>query len=130
MYRICSGTIREEVMDLRALAEDFVALYNAGHHDEIARKYWSEDVVSIENMEGPMARIEGKAAVQGKSDWWFGAHEVHSTVAEGPFLNGDQFGVRFTMDITVKESGERSQSSELALYTVRNGKIVEERFFY
>ena len=55
---------------------------------------------------------------------------MHSTVAEGPFLNGNQFGVRFTMDITVKETGVRSQSSELALYTVQNGKIVEERFFY
>ncbi len=117
-------------MSLRAIAEDFVSLYNAGSYDEIAAKYWADDVVSIENMEGPMARIEGKAAVQGKSDWWFGAHEVHSSTAEGPFLNGDQFGVRFTMDITVKETGQRNQSSELALYTVQGGKIVEERFFY
>ncbi len=117
-------------MTLRDIAEDFVRLYNAHQHEEIARKYWSDDVVSLENMEGPMARQEGKAAVQGKSDWWFSAHEVHSTVAEGPFLNGNQFGVRFTMDITVKETGVRSQSSELALYTVQNGKIVEERFFY
>ena len=117
-------------MDLRALAEDFVALYNAGKHEDIAQKYWADDVVSIENMEGPMARLEGKPAVQGKSDWWFGAHEVHSTAAEGPFLNGDQFGVRFTMDVTFKETGERTKSSELGLYTVRDGKIVEERFYY
>ena len=45
-------------------------------------------------------------------------------------LNGDQFAVRFHFDVTVKETGERRVMDEVGLYTVRNGKIVEERFFY
>lgn len=32
--------------------------------------------------------------------------------------------------MTPKESGQRTQMDEVGLYTVRNGKIVEERFFY
>ena len=30
----------------------------------------------------------------------------------------------------VKESGERRRMHEVGLYTVKNGKVVEERFFY
>jgi ketosteroid isomerase-like protein len=117
-------------MSVQAIANDFVALYNAQKYDEIGAKYWSDDVTSIEAMDGPMARVEGRKAVEGKSAWWFGAHDVHSSVCIGPFVNGDQFAVRFTMDITAKETGQRTQSDEIGLYTVRNSKIIEERFFY
>jgi ketosteroid isomerase-like protein len=34
------------------------------------------------------------------------------------------------MDFTNKETGQRMQMDEHALYTVKDGKIVEERFFY
>ncbi len=95
-----------------------------------AEAMWSEDVVSIENMDGPMARLEGREAVHGKSVWWFGAHEVHAYEVQGPFVNGDQFALVFRIDVTQKESGQRIQMEEVGLYTVRNGKVTEERFFY
>ena len=34
------------------------------------------------------------------------------------------------MDVTVKETGARMTMDEIGVYTVKNGKIVEERFFY
>ncbi|MEO0499322.1 MAG: nuclear transport factor 2 family protein [Pseudomonadota bacterium] len=64
------------------------------------------------------------------SGWWEGAHEVHDFSASDPVVNGDQFMVNFKMDVTQKDSGQRMQMDEQALYTVRNGKIAEERFFY
>lgn len=95
-----------------------------------AESFWVEDVVSIENMDGPMKRLEGREAVHGKGAWWFGAHEIHSYDAQGPFVNGDQFSVVFRIDVTQKESGQRVKMDEVGLYTVKNGKIAEERFFY
>ena len=95
-----------------------------------AESYWAEDVVSIENMDGPMQRLEGRQAVHGKGEWWFGAHEVHSITVSGPFVNGDQFALGLKMDVTQKESGQRIQMDEVGLYTVKNGKVSEERFFY
>lgn len=32
--------------------------------------------------------------------------------------------------MTPKASGERMRMDELGLYTVKDGKVVEERFFY
>ena len=33
----------------------------------MGENYWADDVVSIEAMDGPMARVEGGEAVMGKS---------------------------------------------------------------
>jgi ketosteroid isomerase-like protein len=116
--------------DTHAIAEDFTALCKAGQLDEAGEKYWAENVVSLEPMDGDMARAEGIDALRAKGEWWYGAHDVHSVDVTGPSVNGNQFTVGFKMDITEKESGNRMQMEETALYTVEDGKIVEERFFY
>ena len=116
-------------MTTTEIAKDLVAMCAEGKFDEAGEKYWADDVVSREAMDGPMARIQGKDAARGKGEWWVNAHEVHDSEVSGPYVNGDQFIVRFTMDLTVKETGQRIKMDEMGLYTVRDGKIVEESFF-
>jgi len=116
-------------MDIRAIAADMVAMTRAGDF-HIGEKYWADDVVSIEAMDGPMARIEGREAAQAKSDWWNNAHEVHGSETFGPFVNGDTIAIHWKVDVTVKESGQRMTMDEVALYTMKDGKITEERFLY
>jgi hypothetical protein len=43
-------------------------------------------------------------------------------------VHGDQFVVRFRMEVTPKGK-KRMNLDEVGLYTVQNGKIVEECFF-
>jgi ketosteroid isomerase-like protein len=112
------------------IAARFTALLKAGKHEEAAATFNAREIVSIEAMEGPMARIQGTEAVKAKGEWWYANHEVHSVTTEGPYVNGDSFAVVFDMDITAKATGERTQSKEVAVYTHKNGKIVEERFYY
>jgi hypothetical protein len=47
---------------------------------------------------------------------------------EGPHAHGDQFVVRFKMEVTPMGK-TRTTLDEVAFYMVQNGKIVEERFF-
>ncbi len=114
------------------IAADFTALCQAGQMDAAGEKYWAADVTSVEAMaaKGMDAAVTGIDAVRAKGEWWYANHEVHSVETSGPHVNGDQFIVQFAMDITPKTSGERMQMTESAMYTVRDGKIVEERFFY
>jgi ketosteroid isomerase-like protein len=112
------------------LAKDFTDLLKQNDHDGAAEKYNADDIVSYEALDGPMAVCEGKEAVKQKSEWWRANHEVHGGSVEGPFVNGDQFAVRFTMDITPKATGERVMMDEVGVYTVEDGKIIEERFYY
>ncbi len=111
------------------MAAAFAALLAAGRDREAAESYWADDVVSREAMDGPMAVARGREAIFAKHDWWAENHEIHDTTVSAPMVNGDQFALRFTMDVTPK-GGARMQMEEVGLYTVRDGKIVEERFFY
>jgi ketosteroid isomerase-like protein len=117
-------------MTTKETAEAFTAMLKAHDHHGAAAKFNADDIVSYEGMEGPMAICRGKAAVKAKSDWWNDNHEIHGGTVEGPWVTGDQFVVNFGMDVTQKATGNRMQMNEVGLYTVRDGKIVEERFFY
>ena len=116
-------------MSTEQVATDIVKLCQAGKFAEAGEKYWADDVKSVEAM-GENAEVRGKDAARGKGEWWSNAHEVHGVEVEGPFVNGDQFVVRFKMDVTIKDSGQRITMDEMAVYTVDDDKIIEERFFY
>lgn len=120
-------------MDTKEIATVFTDLCKQGKFDEAGHRFWSDDVVSLEAMPGEMAVCKGRAAVEKKGQWWYENHEIHSATTEGPYPHGDQFAVRFSMDVTPKTgemAGKRMQMDEIGLYTVKNGKITEERFFY
>jgi hypothetical protein len=97
---------------------------------------YSPNIISIEAMSaGPEtpARIDGIAGVKGKATWWEENHEVHSAQVEGPYPHGDRFIVHFKYDVTAKAgpmAGKRITMDEGALYTVKDGKVVQEEFFY
>ncbi|MFC7473876.1 SnoaL-like domain-containing protein [Dankookia sp. GCM10030260] len=117
-------------MTTQEIAEAFAALCKAGKFEEAGERFWSDDVVSIEPMAGEMAVLRGKAAVRGKGDWWYANHDIHSAEAHGPYVNGDQFALRFLLDVTQKANGQRMQMEEVGLYTVRDGRVVEEKFYF
>jgi len=96
---------------------------------------FAKDAVSVEAMSGPdmPATMTGLDALKGKNEWWVNNHEVHSSSVKGPFPNGDRFAVIFNYDVTAKAgpmAGQRMKMEEVALYTVKDGKITREEFFY
>lgn len=103
-----------------------------GQFPEVIAKYYSDDIVSIEAFGMPEmpARQEGIAAIKAKNEWWMENHEVHGVDVEGPLVGGNKFAVTFDMDVTPKMGGGRMKMMELAVYTVKDGKIVQEEFFY
>ena len=115
-------------MNTQELAKAFTDLCAKGELDAAGKKFWSDNIVSREPMTGDMAELKGRKAVEGKSQWWSANHEVHNFKVEGPYVHGDQFVVRFKLEVTPKGQ-KRMHLDEVGLYTVRNGKIVEESFF-
>lgn len=119
---------------LTKTANQLVEYCKTGQEAKGLDELYTADALSVEaaDMGGMGREMKGLEAIKSKHDWWFGAHEVHSSTTEGPFLYGDdQFGVIFAMDVTNKETGERHQGRELGIYTVNgDGKIIREEFFY
>jgi len=114
-------------MDTRETAQAFAAMLREGK--DAGEAFWHEDVSSIEAMGGSPA-VHGKEAVTAKGAAWYAAHEVHGFEVDGPYVNDDQFALHMHMDITVRATGQRIKFLEVGLYTVQDGKVVEERFFY
>ena len=117
-------------MTISELAKDFTDLLKRGDDEAPPRNTTPTTSSATKPRKGPMSVCRGKDAVKQKGDWWRENHEVHSASVEGPYVNGDQFAVRFKYDITPKETGKRVTMDEVGLYTVKGGKITEERFFY
>ncbi|HKC79917.1 MAG TPA: nuclear transport factor 2 family protein, partial [Gemmatimonadaceae bacterium] len=93
---------------------------------------YSPDIVSIESMgnEQMPREMKGIDAIRGKNQWWGENNEVHSATVDGPFLGEDKFAVYYNYDVTFKPTGQRTPMEEMALYTVKDGKVVREQFFY
>lgn len=122
-------------MDTKEVGEKLIALCKQGKNLDALDQLYSPDIVSVEAMgsaEMP-AEMRGIDAIRGKNQWWYDNNEVHSGSAVGPFPNKDRFAVHFTYDTTPKAgpmAGKRVMFDEIALYTVKDGKIVREEFFY
>jgi hypothetical protein len=116
-------------MSTQEIATSFTKLCRDGKFEEAGRKYWSDDIVSIEAMPGDMAQLKGRKACEDKGKWWADNHTVHGCKVEGPYVNGDEFTVRFEMDVTPKGKS-RMTIDEIGLYTVKGDKVTEEKFYY
>jgi len=117
------------------VANKLANLCRQGKFREAMDTLYHPDIVSIEAMSPPdkSARTDGIAGVRAKADWWEQNHTIHSAKVEGPWPHGDRFIVRFAFEVTPKEgpmAGKRITIDEAGLYTVKNGKVVHEEFFY
>ena len=118
-------------MNTTEIADKVVELCRQGKNDEALAMYAS-DAVSVEAMAPPGGDRESKGldAIKAKGEWWVDNHEVHSMSVTGPWPHDDRFIVGFQFDVTVKPTGQRMKMDETALYTIKDGKIVREEFFY
>ncbi|MEM8633099.1 MAG: nuclear transport factor 2 family protein [Pseudomonadota bacterium] len=119
-------------MTLNEIAAELVA----GCRENRARAnldvLYAPDAVSVEAMDmGDGRETKGTEGIKGKHDWWDGAFEVLEGEISDPYPHGDdKFAVRFSMKAKNKQTGEVSDMDEIALYHVKDGKIVREEFFY
>lgn len=121
-------------MTLKEIAEKFIENCRTGQEMKGLAELYSPNAVSVEAAVMPgmgSAASEGVEAIKGKHAWWEANFEAHDAQVTGPFFHGDdRFAVIFEVDATEKNSGQRTKMEEVAIYTVENGKIVREEFFY
>ena len=119
-------------MATQEIADRYVELCKAGKNDVCLDELYAKDAVSVEAAAQPgMERVvKGLDGLRAKSKSWRENNVVHSAEVLGPFPNDNRFAVRFTFDVTNKPSGQRMKMDEIGLFTIENGKIAREEFFY
>ncbi len=119
---------------LKEIADQLVENCRTGNEEQGLSDLYDPKAISIEAIAAPgtsSRETAGLEAIQGKHEWWANTFEVHSSEAEGPFLHGDdRFSVIFSFEATNRETGEKVAMKEVAIYTVSQGKIVREEFYY
>ncbi len=119
-------------MTTAEVADQLIAMCREGKFVAAVEALYADDVVSVEAVGfGGMPRdMRGKEAVKSKNAKWFENNVMHSATVTGPFVSPERFAVIYAFDRTNKASGERGQLSEVAVYTVVDGKIAHEEFLY
>ena len=113
------------------VAADFTAWWLAGDYRAAGEKYWAEDVVSVEphdQADDANTVYRGIEAVRARHSRWFSTHGIEDLCVDGPFITGNHFAL--FIDMLVVHAGQRIPHSQIAVFAVRDGKIIEERFFH
>lgn len=123
-------------MNTYQVGQKLVEMCRKGDFSGAMEALYAPDIVSVEATGGGgdfPRTISGIEAVRQKGAWWEANHEVHGFEASGPFPHDDRFAVLMKLDVTPKVgpmANQRMQMEEVGIYTVRNGKISKEEFFY
>lgn len=120
-----------DVMSTQEVANRLSQLFKEFKFAEIQNEFFSDDVESIEppHAQG-IQSVKGIEAVRKKGeDFNKMVEEVHGGYVGEPIVAGNYIAVTMGMDITMKGFG-RTKTDEIAVYEVKDGKIVKEQFFY
>ncbi len=121
-------------MTTQEVANQYVELGKQGKWMEIQGELYSQDVVCMEPEHaaamGLPTLTKGLDAVKAKgAAWGEGIEEMHGGYCSEPVVAGNFFTVAMGFDATFKGAGRRKMD-EIAVFGVKDGKIVSEQFFY
>jgi hypothetical protein len=121
---------KEKTMTTQEVADRFYELALQGNFDQIQAELYDENVKSIEPANSGWQNVEGLDQVKDKAKQWHSMlEEMHGGYTNKPQVAGNFFTCTMGMDITMKGQG-RMKMDEVAVYEVRDGKIVLEQFFF
>ncbi len=112
---------------IREIADRLAELCTTGRYRDAITELYAPDVTQSENGQPiPGGRDALVAACKG----WEESRVVHATEIPGTHVGPDSFVVEMRHDVTPHSTKTRNQWSEAAVYRVRNGTIVDVRFYY
>ena len=117
------------------VANRLVELVRAGKHIQAINELYADNARHIEPMVMPGSQNmpTGKAGLLAMAEHWNKITTVHSASVGDPSVNADQFICDMSLDCTSTEgpmANQRVKMSETCLYTVKDAKITEAKFFY
>jgi ketosteroid isomerase-like protein len=122
---------QEAVMTTQDIANRLHELFKENKWQEVQDEFFSENAESIEppGSQG-LPSVKGLTAIKKKgTDWENMIEEVHGGWSGEPIVAGNYIAIAMGVDATMKD-GNRMKMEEIAVYEVKDGKIVKEQFFY
>ena len=123
--------IAEQTRTTAEVAARFNELAKEGNWDKIQDELFADNAVSVEPPGVPgLQSVEGLPAIREKAKQFNAmVEEMHDGYSTDPVVAGNYFSVAMGMEATMKGRG-RTRMDEIAVYEVKDGKIVKEQFFF
>jgi len=121
----------EAVRTTKEVADRLAQLFKENKWADAHEELFSKDAESIEppGAQG-MQSVKGLDNIKKKGEQFNETVEqVHGGWSGEPIVAGNHIAVAMGMDCTLKGKG-RMNMEEIAVYEVKDGKIVKEQFFY
>jgi hypothetical protein len=120
----------EKTMTTQEVADRFYELALEGKFDQVLDELFDENVRSVEPPGSNWQNVQGLDKVKEKAlQWRATVEEMHDGFTSKPQTAGNYFVCTMGMDVTVKGQ-PRTKMEEVALYEVREGKVILEQFFF
>lgn len=118
-------------MTTQEVAKRLVTLCRKGEYEQAINELYSPDIVSVE-AEGSKDRIiKGIPAIKEKGIKFQSMIEkVNKSVITDPIVADNYFSCGMLMNVNMKGAPAPIDMDEICVYTVDQGKIVKEEFFY
>ena len=121
---------KEKTATTQEVADRFYELAQQGKFDEIQDELYDENVRSVEPAHSNWQNVQGLDKIKEKGkQWQEKTEEMHGGYTGKPQVAGTFFSCVMGMDVTLKGQG-RMKIDEIAVYEVKDGKIVLEHFFF
>lgn len=118
-------------MTTQEVANRFYALSLEGKWDQVQDELFSKNAKSVEPAHAQgLGSVEGIDKIKEKGKQWSEMIVAsHGGYCNEPQVAGNFFSCTMGADVTMKGQG-RVTMDEVAVYEVKDGKIVSEQFFY
>lgn len=118
-------------MTTQEVANRLVSLCREGKHEQVVKELYAPNIVSIEPEGAPNRIVEGLEAIIAKGEQFDSRIEkVNSSFISDPVVADNFFSCSMLMNVNMKGVPVPVDMNEICLYTVNDGKIVQEQFFY
>ena len=118
-------------MTTQEIANRLVELCRTGNYEQTVKELYSPNIVSVEP-EGVPNRIASgiEAIVEKGKNFNTRIESVNTSVITDPVVADNIFSCAMLMNVNMKGVPVPMNMNEICVYTVAEGKIVKEEFFY
>ncbi|TNE57353.1 MAG: nuclear transport factor 2 family protein [Bacteroidetes bacterium] len=117
-------------MTTQEVAKRLAVLCRQGQYEQAQQELYAPDALSLEPAHSNAPETKGLDAIRKKGEMFQSSiREVHSGYVSEPMVAGNFITLTMGMDITMQD-GNRMSMDEVAVYEVKDGKVVREQFFF
>ena len=118
-------------MTTQEVANRLVELCRQGKYEQAVKELYSPEIVSVEPEGMPNRIVKGLEGVAEKSVKFEAMLEkVNTSFISDPIVAENFFSCTMLMNVQFKGAPVATDMDEVCVYTVKEGKIVREEFFY